>query len=101
MKPSTKFVLALLTIASIISLVHIISGVASGPESGETVATRTISDLNPALPPDPKSEALTQARIHTLEKQAEYREKAQRAAAQTAAARTQAAAQIQSSWTAF
>src|SRR6478672_9203357 len=102
MKPTTKFVLALLAIASVISLVHVISGGASGPDHGDAVVARTTLDPNPPPPPpDAKSEALTQARIHTLEKQAEYHDKAQRAAAQTAAARTEAAVQIQSSWTAF
>jgi len=102
MKPSTKFVLALLAIASIISLVHVISSILQGPDSSETVAARTVADPNPpVMPPDPQSEALTHARIHLLEKQTEYREKAQRAASRTPAARTQAAAQIQSSWTAF
>ena len=101
MNSSTRFVLAFLAIALVISVVHVIRGVSHGPDPVDTVAARTALDPDPVLPPDPKSEALKRARVAVLEKQADYREKARRAAAQTASARSQAAAQIQPSWTAF
>ena len=103
MKPSTQFVLALLAFTSIFCLIHVIRGGAR--EGAVPVESRALSDGAAAavtpVPPDPAGEARNRARMDALQKQAEYREKAQRAAALTPVSRARAAKQIQPAWTAY
>lgn len=101
MKPSTKFVLALLAFGSIILLIHVIR---SGARRDAAVEARTALDGATApvqVPVDPAEEARDRARVEALERQAEYREKAQRAAALTMASRARAVKQIEPAWTTY
>jgi len=101
MKPSTKFVLALLAFGSIIWLIHVIRG--GTRESTATVSARPVAPEGAPVqvPVDPAAEARDRAHVESLQKQADYREKAQRAAALTTASRTRAAKQIEPAWTAY
>jgi len=100
MKASTKFVLALLAFGSIISLIHVIRGGAR--EDATTVAARSVPDgATMQVPVDPTAEARDRARAEALQRQAEYREKAQRAAALSAASRARAVKQIEPAWKSY